>query len=398
MFTDCSAAILCGGQSRRMGQDKAGLLWKGETFLEHLQSVLAPIGTLYISQGADRSVEGLQGIPVTDRYEHCGPLGGLHALLTECRTNRLFVTTVDLPLTDWVIAEEILSYLTKPIDAVVPVAADGRLHPLCAAYRTSILPVVAEQLESGNYRIRDLLDRIRVCYVPVEKLTDGAAKLDNINTPQDYQRFLRETASRSVKSFAQDEREAYYLSGETDFCHLPVISVVAYSGSGKTTFLEKLIVELKCRGVRLAVIKHDAHDFEVDYPGKDSYRFTHAGADTVILTSERKAVRMDQYPVSVDEWIRRLQKVDLVLTEGYKHGPYQKILLYQEAAGKPVSIDLKKEQPLCIVSDRREWPDAVCPVFTLEDAKAVAGILESMVKCGKQKRSPAGSDTELCSG
>ncbi|MCC8061063.1 MAG: molybdopterin-guanine dinucleotide biosynthesis protein B [Clostridiales bacterium] len=352
MLSDCSAAILCGGLSRRMGQNKAELLWKGDTFLSHLEKALEPFGSLYISLNSGQTYNGILGIPVIDRYEQCGPLGGLHALLSECKTERLFVTTVDLPRTDLMLAEEIVSFLTNPIEAVIPVAVDGKLHPLCAAYRKSILPFVEKQLATGNYRVRDLLARLRVCYVPIEKLTDGAIKLENINTPDDYQNFLE----------------------------IPVFSVVAYSGSGKTTFLEKLIPELKNLGIHLAVIKHDAHDFEIDRPGKDSARFTQAGADTVILTSDHKSVRMDHYPVSAGEWIRQIQDVDLILTEGYKHGSYQKILLFREAAGKPPAMDLKTEQPFCIVSDRKKWPETNCPVYGLDDAGAVAKQLLNAIR------------------
>ncbi len=65
----------------------------------------------------------------------------------------------------------------------------------------------------------------------------------------------------------------------------PVVSVVAKSGTGKTTLLEKLIHEMKRRGYRVGAIKHDAHSFEIDHEGKDSWRLTHAGADTTVITS-----------------------------------------------------------------------------------------------------------------
>ena len=72
---------------------------------------------------------------------------------------------------------------------------------------------------------------------------------------------------------------------------IPLIAFSAYSGAGKTTLIEKLIVELKAQGLRLAVVKHDGHDFEIDHEGKDSWRFAQAGADmTVICSDERTAV------------------------------------------------------------------------------------------------------------
>jgi len=71
--------------------------------------------------------------------------------------------------------------------------------------------------------------------------------------------------------------------------HTPVVSFVAKSGTGKTTLLEKVIAELKQRGYRVGAIKHDAHRFDIDHPGKDSHRLTSAGADTMLISSPDKA-------------------------------------------------------------------------------------------------------------
>ena len=70
--------------------------------------------------------------------------------------------------------------------------------------------------------------------------------------------------------------------------NIPVIGFAAYSGTGKTTLIEKLLRRLKEKGFRVAVIKHDAHDFDIDREGKDSWRFTQAGADIMLISSEKK--------------------------------------------------------------------------------------------------------------
>ena len=74
---------------------------------------------------------------------------------------------------------------------------------------------------------------------------------------------------------------------------VPVYQFIALSGTGKTTFLEKLVAELKDRGLHVGVYKHDGHDFEIDRPGKDSWRMTQAGADVTLLSSASKAVIME---------------------------------------------------------------------------------------------------------
>jgi len=75
---------------------------------------------------------------------------------------------------------------------------------------------------------------------------------------------------------------------------LTVVSVVGKSGSGKTTLIEKLISEAKSRGIKVATIKHDAHSFEIDYPGKDSWRHYHAGAEVVVISSQEKVALIER--------------------------------------------------------------------------------------------------------
>ena len=102
---------------------------------------------------------------------------------------------------------------------------------------------------------------------------------------------------------------------------IPIVSFVAWSGTGKTTFLEKLIPALKARGLRLCVMKHDAHEFQADREGKDSWRMTRAGADVTIVTNGKHAAVFENRPVSAEALLARVEGVDLILTEGYKHGP-----------------------------------------------------------------------------
>ena len=105
---------------------------------------------------------------------------------------------------------------------------------------------------------------------------------------------------------------------------IPVIAVAAWSGTGKTTLLERLIPVLKERGLRVCVMKHDAHEFEVDRVGKDSWRMTRAGADVTILTNGAHAAILENRPVTAEALLEQVHDVDLVLTEGYKHRPLEK--------------------------------------------------------------------------
>ncbi len=108
---------------------------------------------------------------------------------------------------------------------------------------------------------------------------------------------------------------------------VPILSIVGRSSSGKTTLLENLIPVLKTRGYKVATIKHNLHDFEIDQPGKDTWKHQKAGADTVIISSPLKLAIIEKIEeeLSLQELAKKIQEVDLVLTEGFKREQEMKI-------------------------------------------------------------------------
>ena len=101
--------------------------------------------------------------------------------------------------------------------------------------------------------------------------------------------------------------------------NIPVYAVCGWSGSGKTTFIEGLIHELRKLGIRVAVVKHDAHDFAVDREGKDTYRFTQAGAEIVAITSGTHSAIMENRFTPLEEILTRIHDVDVIIAEGFKN-------------------------------------------------------------------------------
>ena len=152
---------------------------------------------------------------------------------------------------------------------------------------------------------------------------------------------------------------------------IPIYSLVAYSNTGKTTFLEKLLPELTARGLRVAVFKHDAHEFQVDREGKDSWRMTRAGAAVTVIASETHSAFMENRYVPPETLIARITDVDVILTEGYKHGPWKKIAMSRKANGKP--LPLPPEACFAVVTD--EEVEADVPVLGLEDAAGLAELI-----------------------
>lgn len=152
---------------------------------------------------------------------------------------------------------------------------------------------------------------------------------------------------------------------------IPIYSIVAFSGTGKTTLLEKLIPELKRRGLRVAVVKHDAHDFNIDHEGKDSHRMTSAGADVTAIASPTKAAIMENRPISPEALLAAIKDVDVILTEGYKHGPWPKIGLLRTASGKP--LPAPPADYLAIMTDVQL--DTTTPCFELNDVSSLADLI-----------------------
>jgi molybdopterin-guanine dinucleotide biosynthesis protein B len=155
---------------------------------------------------------------------------------------------------------------------------------------------------------------------------------------------------------------------------VPVVSFVGNSGVGKTTFLEKLIPVLKDRGYRIASIKHDVHNFTIDYPGKDSWRLTQAGSDIVILSAATKLAileTVDEERSLIDLVEMVSDRVDIVVTEGYRGAAALKIEVSRMAHSTELTARL--DDLLAIVTDHPF--DIDTPQFGLEDVIPVADFI-----------------------
>lgn len=156
---------------------------------------------------------------------------------------------------------------------------------------------------------------------------------------------------------------------------IPLVTIIAKSGSGKTTLLEKLIVEIKKRGYRVATIKHHSHSgFEIDKPGKDSWRYNQAGSDHVIIAAPDKIAQYRKLgrELTLDEITAEVHGVDLILVEGYKR------------AGKPAIEVVRQEVGLELISSDDQLVavatdvplDIDIPQFDLNDPVAIADFIE----------------------
>lgn len=162
---------------------------------------------------------------------------------------------------------------------------------------------------------------------------------------------------------------------------MPVVAIVGWSRVGKTTFLEKLIPELKRRGYRIATIKHSNHpDIELDHPGTDSWRHAQAGSDISVFVTPRgvQIVEWREHSLQLEEILPWLHDVDLVLVEGYKSASVPKVEIVGAAQEKLISAP---EQLLALITEHaREEP---VPQFRPDDVASLADLLESRFFRGK---------------
>jgi molybdopterin-guanine dinucleotide biosynthesis protein B len=156
---------------------------------------------------------------------------------------------------------------------------------------------------------------------------------------------------------------------------LPILSIIGKSGSGKTTLLEKLIPELKRRGYRLATVKHHSHaGFQVDVPGKDTWRHAQAGSDYVVIAAPDKiaSIQRLERELTLDEIAATITGVDLILTEGFKRAGKPAIEVVRAANGLELVGD--SDQVIAVATDTRLEVDV--PQFGLEDLGELADLIE----------------------
>ena len=360
-----SVGILCGGKSRRMGRDKAELMWQGSSLLDRVVREMENSGReLLISAANDAQRKMEWDMPdcthvriVPDVKQDCGPLGGIFSVLKAAHSDAVFFCAVDMPFVTEETAAYLEQFLSSDCDGVV--LADGeRVHPLCGIYRKSVLPLIEAQLNSGDYRVGRLLDSCRIRQVQLRLSTLSSRTLWNLNTPEDYARAVRPLV----------------------FC------VSGVKNSGKTTLVEKLVQHFLPEFPSIGVIKHDGHDFSMDQEGTDSFRAAAAGARKTAVVSRNHLALLETFraepsaaeqntDTSIAYLLAQMQDMDMVILEGMKHSGYPKVELVR--SGNSDSCVCGRKGLIAVASDLEQpggVPEGV-PVVELNDTAAIAGAI-----------------------
>jgi len=189
----------------------------------------------------------------------------------------------------------------------------------------------------------------------------------------------------AVAKLQGDQSDCAVIHPKTVKMSPPAISFVAKSGTGKTTLLEKVIAELKARGWKVGVIKHDAHRFDIDHPGKDSHRLTAAGADTMLISSPEKLAIVKKHSKSppIEELIATyFADVDIIITEGFKKSGLPKIEIHRAEQSQTLICRGEEYDPNLIAVASDESLELDVPLLDLNNTVQVTNFVEHYLLAG----------------
>lgn len=376
-ITQDALVILAGGKSTRMGSDKASLPFGKLSVIESMiERFRHYFNNIYISAAQKDQLEILRleeryGVTlIYDDVKACGPIGGLYAVFNQTKLESFYICAVDMPFAD---PEILLKCLpeNKDMDYCVVSHDDGKVQPLFGWYHRRIFPVIQKLLKNHQYKMMHIFEQCNGQMICMEKAVLCGQCFFNMNDKYCYYSAL--DYLRNCENKNHDMAVINNLQNSANRKHIPVISIAAWSGTGKTTCLEKLIQMLVQRGVKIAVVKHDGHDFSMDIEGKDTDRFYKAGAQMVVISSSQKCavIRRNTKDLSLEDIVSHITDVDLILVEGFKYGKQPKIELYRSAVCEKLMENITNR--IAIISDK-QW-DVGVPVFPMENLTTVVEFL-----------------------
>lgn len=325
MHAQLTAVILAGGLARRLNGVEKGLQpLSGKPLISHIIERLNT-QTHQIYLNVNRHIETYRltypHLPLfsDELADFQGALSGILSAFHHLPDEQLLFVPCDTPF----LPQNLVQKLTTALrinQAEIAYAHDGeRAHPTIALIHRSIVPALNLYLAQGERRLLHFFQQQKSIAVD---FSEQSAAFRNFNTPNEFTTFQENITA----------------------CPAKILAITGYSGTGKTTLLEKLIPLLCKKGIRVGLIKHSHHNIETDKQGKDSYRLRAVGANpTMIVCDQRWALMKEtEQAVNFDECFAKFEtEVDLVLVEGFKHETLPKIQLHRKSINKPLP-DLDK--------------------------------------------------------
>jgi molybdopterin-guanine dinucleotide biosynthesis protein MobB len=378
--SDVSLALLAGGRSSRMGEDKAFAPFNGKTLLEWMRDKLAPLFPHVFAVVRDPSRFHDLGLPVVnDALPEVGSAVGLYTAVLAAPTERVICLACDMPFVTpqflWRLADR-----SEGFDVLVP-RHGGYMQPLCAVYGKGTLDAYRGFIASGGRRIFDIYPDLNTGYLDMDdgRYGDPEQLFMNVNTPDELEAARRRMAAEAAGEGGWRAALQPRIQAFMDTSPLPVVSFIGKKKSGKTTVVLGVLNVLRERGYRVAAIKHDTHGFGVDVPGTDSYRFRELGTEVVGISSPWQyvwQVSTEEEP-SLGELIRQIREpVDLVITEGFKRQDAPKIEVSRRA--RSTELVSTPDELIGITSDQ-SFPDYPVAQYALDDFIGLADLIEKRI-------------------
>lgn len=342
------------------GHDKGLIHYHNRPLVAHVLDTLTPqVEQVLIN--ANRNIERYQqfGYPVIHDSlpDFQGPLAGMLSAMQTATTDYILTVPCDSPAPSHKLRQRLLESLLRS-NTKIAIAYDGqRIQPVFALIDCELADDLEKYLATGERKVDKWFTRHPSIEVD---FSDQAETFKNLNYPDELQ----------ARGFP---------------VQVPVLGIAAYSGTGKTTLLTQLIPALRQQGLRVAVVKHAHHKFDIDKPGKDSYRLREAGASQVVVASQRLLALMQTSdnlaePLLADCLARLdMRHLDLILVEGFKHEAIPKLELYRASVGAPL---LYPDDPnvIALATDKMPLNDLSITVVDLNDVDAILQFLLNFIR------------------
>ena len=340
-------AVLAGGKSSRMGQNKVLMEYQNRRFLDRICDELQGFDEKTCISAASRGDYEDLGLPVVcDENREIGPMEGIRQILRHTSCDYVFICAGDMPFISGDLVRYMAEFISSDYDCYCMVDEE-HIHPLCAVYSKKVLPVIEELIAQGQYRLLQILRRVRTKYIRLESSCFDKKQLRNINTREEYEQLL-----------------------------LPMIFCISgIKDSGKTGLIIRLINEFIKDGYSVGVVKHDGHEYVMDHEGTDTWRFTEAGAQISAIYSKTQYSVNGKKNASAEEMIASCQGMDVVILEGLKDSAYPKVEVVRREISEQTVCD--KEHLIAVATDVVTQDAVKCPVYDINDT---AGIYSCILR------------------
>lgn len=313
-FRSISLLIIAGGKSTRLGHDKRFVKVGGVGLLENIlhKATMRDFAEVFLCVEEElpelKELANKFGVKLlVDSVKNSGPMAGIANGLRQINTDWAMAVSADMPFFDFDAVRPLIKNFSAA-KAIIPVV-NGWRQMLAALYRRELAQIFEWDLARSQYK---LFTAIKKVPHKLAELEADEAIFFNVNTPADL-RLARGRAENLARPTS-------------------IISVVApKSGTGKTSFIERLVEIFSAQGIRVGVIKSDAHGFQLDVEGKDTHRFQKAGARSVSVVSSKSWFIIQQTTERENFFnvADKMTDVDLILTESRTHGSFPTLSLWR---------------------------------------------------------------------